>query len=558
MPIGKSGKLPEWRGGRPRPPQRAAGRAKAPFPPQSPALRDPLPRLDPYALFLGVLEFLVLCAFAVRYGIGYDGWWHVFIADQDRWSDLLFELKNNFHPPIYFLLLKIPLAITQSVLSYRLIGILAASMSAVLMAWILQQCRFNRWTSYLAALSFGLSLPFVGVALEVRSYMTAAVFELAALLFLLRTPKRANLYLAYSLFCTLAVLTHYSAIFFVAASCFALFTPALRKRVSVGIRSGIALSVPFLVFGLLYWSHFQSYANPIVYLPSHYLRSDAADSLPDFLTRNAWNLANVFSPLGRISIPLNVLFLSAFLVCLFLGFLKLRQWPERSLLLICFLVLLFLALGGVMGKHPFGGALRHQFVAYPLIFLVIVLVVHKITQTRRVALLAAFSVFVVLSVAGLVLVPIPVEDHDYLERRSIQEPGEFNSVYVDQYSLIFFFARHPDWRWFSLGPCQPDNNLAAYVLVRGEDEILLLRDKHVWNTSFETERRLYDELTRCVGRFQPAGLTIYHRRQFPPAQPLEAYQSRTREALRSRLSGYGIGLKQIRFFDHHFLAELNL
>src|SRR5205807_1735173 len=45
---------------------------------------------------------------AVGETVDYDGFWHLFIASQDRWELFLFEYKNNAHPPLFMLLLRVP------------------------------------------------------------------------------------------------------------------------------------------------------------------------------------------------------------------------------------------------------------------------------------------------------------------------------------------------------------------------------------------------------------------------------------------------------------------
>ena len=57
-------------------------------------------------------KFIVLLALVPRLIFGasqyieYDGYWHVWIAQQDRWANFIREYKANAHPPLYFLLLR--------------------------------------------------------------------------------------------------------------------------------------------------------------------------------------------------------------------------------------------------------------------------------------------------------------------------------------------------------------------------------------------------------------------------------------------------------------------
>ena len=65
-------------------------------------------------LYLGATQF-----------IEYDGYWHVFIAMQDDWGRFWEEYQANFHPPLYYLLLKLSLWFGRSVLIYRAVSIIA-------------------------------------------------------------------------------------------------------------------------------------------------------------------------------------------------------------------------------------------------------------------------------------------------------------------------------------------------------------------------------------------------------------------------------------------------
>ena len=69
-----------------------------------------------------ILALIALAAAVPRIWLGasqfveYDGYWHVFIAQQDNWKNFWADIYANAHPPLYFLLLKAALHFGHSLL----------------------------------------------------------------------------------------------------------------------------------------------------------------------------------------------------------------------------------------------------------------------------------------------------------------------------------------------------------------------------------------------------------------------------------------------------------
>src|SRR4051812_48590275 len=91
--------------------------------------------------------------------IEYDGYWHVFIAQQDNWHNFWSEINANAHPPLYFLLLKFAMRFGRSLLVYRSISLLTGVLSVFLVGWIAGKLTRSRIWAYQAALAYGLALP---------------------------------------------------------------------------------------------------------------------------------------------------------------------------------------------------------------------------------------------------------------------------------------------------------------------------------------------------------------------------------------------------------------
>src|SRR5579872_3497588 len=103
--------------------------------------------------------------------IEYDGYWHVFIAMQDNWQQFQWEYHSNFHPPLFYLLLRLALRFGHSRLVYRAISLLTGVAAVFVIGKIAEKVSLRRETPVIAALAFGVALPAIIISCEVRSYM---------------------------------------------------------------------------------------------------------------------------------------------------------------------------------------------------------------------------------------------------------------------------------------------------------------------------------------------------------------------------------------------------
>lgn len=94
---------------------------------------------------------------ALQY-IDYYGYWHLFIARQRNWPNFFSEVRENAHPPLYFLLLRGVLRFGNHSLVYRSISLVSALGSV----WLLGKCSFRAGTrpalALVAALTFAFSM----------------------------------------------------------------------------------------------------------------------------------------------------------------------------------------------------------------------------------------------------------------------------------------------------------------------------------------------------------------------------------------------------------------
>ena len=156
--------------------------------------------------------------------IEYDGWWHIFIAREDSWRRFFGDIYASAHPPVYYLLLKAASQLGSSPLLYRSPSIIAAGAAIIIMGLTAKRIIRHRGIAILCTLAFGLATSTVIIANEVRQYMTAVLFILVAFYFFLDLvqpsagTRQVRSRLGFALASSVAVCTHYSAIFFVFAA----------------------------------------------------------------------------------------------------------------------------------------------------------------------------------------------------------------------------------------------------------------------------------------------------------------------------------------------------
>src|SRR5580704_13183219 len=251
-----------------------------------------VPRLFDLALLGIALICLIprLLLGASQY-IEYDGYWHVWIAQQD-WNHFIREYQANAHPPLYFLLLKLSFWLGRTNLAYRSVSIVSGTASIyVLGRTALKAIRSPIWAA-LAALTYGLALPSILLSNEVRTYMLSALLvQISFYYFLDLNSMRSRILFAAT--ATLACLTEYYALIYVGATLlFALILPILRRDKN-WIRALLRELATFvLILALPVWeyiSHFGARSVAYDHLPDYYFQPDGAESAIAFLLRNLRN-----------------------------------------------------------------------------------------------------------------------------------------------------------------------------------------------------------------------------------------------------------------------------
>src|SRR5262249_21894827 len=128
-----------------------------------------------------VLSAIILIYLGRRDELGYDSFWHIFIARQDNWSRFWFEVRDNAHPPLFEFVRKAVRPFGHTLRVYRVPSILSIVIATVLIFTLARRAVANPWWAGVSAVAFGLSYTAINIGLEVRPYALATCLTLAAL-----------------------------------------------------------------------------------------------------------------------------------------------------------------------------------------------------------------------------------------------------------------------------------------------------------------------------------------------------------------------------------------
>lgn len=471
-------------------------------------------------LYLGATQF-----------IEYDGYWHVFVAMQDDWHQLYKEYQSNFHPPLFYLLLKVALWFGRTPLVYRTISLLTGVAAVFVTGKIAERLSANRYTPVVAALAYGVALPSIIISCEVRSYMLSVFFILVSFYYFLdvlqehggaKTKSRA----LFALNAILAGYSHYGAFLYICAcavalACFdvSLFRRQFWKRLA---QDAVTFGATAIALAYVYFTHAQSHAVVAGHLHTYYFQS-SQEPLGEFFTRNSYQLLNLFSPFTVAPgtpfhfVFATLIFAGGCLVYLIRRLTRAENVGAAATVLTSAALLSIMAAGGVLGVYPYGGELRQQFFLFPFAILCGSILLDRITAAfnRR------FASALLLFASAAVIVFWSVAFSEYPKSRTELGTAQMNrfrrdfpapaAIYVDQFNLINFFIHYHDWRWHFVGHCRAAP-IDIYQVSRANQSFLLLRDSSRWNLDWG-DQALFHDLASCIREQDLPSLTIFYLRQ---------------------------------------------
>jgi hypothetical protein len=490
--------------------------------------------------------------------VGYDEFWHVFIA-----RNLPREIRSLAHPPLFILLLRAADALVSSTWAYRIASLASGTIVVALFGHILRKIGVSAPIALAGALGAAVSSSLVHLSVVVEAYMLCAAFVLAAFSFGLgllgpRPPVRSRV--GFALFASLALCSHYAAGLFLAATVLAAL--GLRPRAPGAWRGRVmadlaTLALPAATGAGLYVILARPYVRALNHLPTFYFDA-ARETVPEFLWRNFAATAAILLPAPDPGPVLGGMLLALFLALALLLAAPSAEGPKRSARRASSRILLLLLLLGmaaaILGKYPFGGMMRHQMLL--LLFAPLAAWVALDTACRRARSSTSRVAALALGLAG-VAASGTLTAREIAQDRQISWDGaaalesDFGSesvVHLDQFNLIGFFMETHDGRWRYLGPLGPPG-VEAYKLEWGGRERTLIAHRGRWNMDF-TETGAYRDIA-AAGRLAgwPCGVLL-NRRQLP-------YETvPKREQIKSAARQAGLELGRTELTPRVFLGRL--
>lgn len=476
------------------------------------ALISLVPRLQ-----LGVSQF-----------VEYDGYWHVWIAQQDRWANFIREYQGDAHPPLYYVLLRATLWLGRTQFVYRLISLLSGAASVWLLGrTALKVMRSPVWAA-LAALAYGLAMPSIIMSNEVRGYMLSSFFIQISFYYFLdlldeQQPSTLRPRIIFGVMAALACETEYTALFYVAAAMlFALLLPLARRQnkwIRAELREAATFAAILAVPVAEYISHIGAKSVAYDHLPDFYFQPDSAESAIGFLLRNLRNELNGFSPW---TVPKGTAFyaatgalLAGVAVIVFL----VRRWsvpknlPALASLLLPLIMMCALMTAALIRAYPFGGFLRQQFILFPFVAVCPFLFLDRVLEN-----IPPPATWAAAGIVALVVTVVSAQNYqaypkvsqilltDQMARYNRMFPAA-EGIYIDQFNLITFFMHHHNWNWQYVAPLPGSADGQVYRLSRDNRSMLLFRDTD-WILDLR-KAELFSTMARGMRQWHLSSMTIF-------------------------------------------------
>ena len=438
--------------------------------------------------------------------VSYDGFWHLFIATQNRWKLFLFEYKTNAHPPVFFLFLRVAALFGHSRLAIRSVSISAGAGSIFMIGWIARKLCSNSLFALLAAAAYGFSITMLLLEIDVRSYSLCLFFVLVAFYFFVdfleqrfERPALRPLFLC-SIFLSIAIGTEYYAVFFlVACLAAALFVLLVRRELRLKAApwfpsnwrgAVLAFLLPFITIGYFYRAHLRHLPPTFAHVNEFYWVHGSP--ILDFILRNLRTDLNFVLPVEIKSNIALLLFLGITVSCIIFFAVSHRQsqrWLQSLPALIALVLLLELIAASLLGRYPFGGFDRQQSILFPFLFLTgFVLLDNAATYwlrpNARIAAAGALAMLIGTQFAyGWRKLPRDPQDLFTDEYRTFQSKvAPAQAIYLDQFTLIGYYIQTNQWRWKFHRHLRELHRIDQYELTPTSGQRLtLFRDLDAWN-----------------------------------------------------------------------------
>ena len=385
---------------------------------------------------------------------GYDEMWHIYLASVTPTWKFLLAVSGDAHPPGHYLLMRPIFALGYDAVYPRLFSAVPSALTLPLLYVLLRRLRISIIASLTTVLVLASAISFLHLGVTVRAYALSAFILLAAVWYwssLLpgtnARPSRWASIASLALF-TLAFLMQYAAAF-VTAAVFAatllvmLLNGAARQQIWSNLRSdsGWPEWVLFFVSHLLiaFW-FFIGWIRHISLKTPDYLAAfnpQPDQTLLEFLHIGLRRELELFTPLEGFSAPLlDVGLLAMLLLTGWLVFDNLRRGSAaRAVIALSpLLITAILAIVGALGKYPFGGGMRHQYILFPFLLMLLPLALESI-QVRLPQLLVGIAM-------GLLVLSIATANAIYQHKHRLVGEAPPHSQFAPEFKQLF--ASAPD------------------------------------------------------------------------------------------------------------------
>ncbi len=471
---------------------------------------------------MAVLAFLPRIIDALLRPIDYNGFWHIFIA-----RNLSREWKNLQHPPLFLLLLRLSDSVSHSVLSYRVWSLAGGVATVLLTGLVLLRLGCRRWVVLAGSAIMAFSVNAIRLSNEVESYSLCVALVLAAFFFYVDVvgpsgPASPRARLGFSVCSCVAIGLHYFAGLFLTACAVApLLVAALNPEYGKALRRALRRRWPadaltllpgFGVGLLLYEVQAKRWVMPLSSLPSYYYQP-GRETAGSFLVRNLRETFNLFAPVAlpraRYALPILALFLAGVVLTVFLERGRAatqKSIPARAFPAATLLVLLAEGMAlGLLGRYPFGGLMRHQFLLLLFALLAGMVAVDTIVRQPPVAGLEQVTQGVLagalLLSLGAQLPKLLAPPQDRLApiiKAHAQGLWAVGSVSVDQFNLVGLFTQFHNLTWRFRGRLPGRGAVEVYEIAGPGGRLMITAFREWWIFDFR-DPRLYAELAGAWG-----------------------------------------------------------
>lgn len=485
---------------------------------------------------MALLALALRLRLALSAGPNFDESWHVFVGAVHPARQLLEDLQNVAHPPLCILVIRLLRSLYflgapgGPLLWCRLLSLLPGIATVVLCYCCARRMDVSRAVACLGALLFAIASSAIAISSCVRGYSLATLFLMAAYaayLEILPAPEDApaGAWRRFLLCASLASWTEYCAGFAVAALCANLALLALPRRAYLrsllraagrcraALGAFAAATLALAVY--LRWTVAPSSSGHV----GLFLRGDR--SLGRFFLDGFASNISAFTPLSLSGDGRALLWLAASLVGLAwvawrhlaAGRRDLRKGTLPLILLLLWMTIFALALAGL---YPYGGYARHQFILFPFLALLAVVVLETAYQAcpgprSRVALCLLSALAMVRGTGVLSDRPLDIEvvpGWPYAEEsralRRAMAPGD--AIYLSSFNMYMFYSNVLEHRFEARGGC--GEACTVFSVSRGDERFGAVRESWRWIIPPQVDPSLLGRLRELMTSQGLAGLWV--------------------------------------------------